>query len=130
MRKPVITNDLALAAALAAVGIPLFKHDDNSPPYVKLVTAKGNSFTFFFEEENADGEKTQDYIRAWYEDDYIDKNQDNPFSYIKAAFKNRETLLDVINKSSSLVVMEKGNKFALISSDAPEDIKQKVFSRL
>ena len=130
MRKPILVNDLALAAALAAYGLPLFRHEDNSPPYVKLKTAKGSSFTFFFEEENEDGDKTQDYINAWYDESWIDNNQDNPFAYIKAAFKNRETLLDIVNKASTLVVVEKGNRFALISSDAPEDVKEKVFSRL
>lgn len=129
MRQPYSTNDLALAAALSAIGIPLFEFEDASPPYVKTRNLSGSTFTFFFEPESAEG-VTKTYEDAWYDDSWVEKNPDHPFTYIKCAFKNRNTLLDVVNQSHTIVIIEKGNKFALLSSNASEETKNAVFSRL
>ena len=128
--NPITVSDINLAAALAAIGIPLFQHEDNSEPWVKLQTKRGNSFSFFFETENDLGDITQDYVDHWFDDDYIDRNPDCPFAMIKATFENRASLLDIINQSKSLIVVEKGKRFALISSDASDEQKDEIFRKL
>lgn len=130
MKNQINVSDINLAAALAAIGIPLKEHEDGSPPFIKLQTGKGTSFTFFFESE-FEGMNTQHFVDAWHDDEYIKENPEEPFAYIKAAMKeNRPALLDVINQSCSLVCIEKGKKFALISSNATEEQRKQLLKRL
>jgi hypothetical protein len=121
------TNDLAMAAALAALGIP-FKDKE---PFIKVRTARGEQYQFFFEKVSACGKfKTNDLMRAWNDDKFHDKNPEHPFAYIKCAFKNRDGLLDVVKKSVGMVMIEKNGKIAIISENASKELKDKIFSQI
>ena len=130
MTNPYITSDINLAAALAACGIPLYDFQDGSPPFAKVQSKHGTTYNFYFEHESNDGLMTVDLVAAWYDATYIDANPEEPFAYIKAYHDNKNALIDLVKKASSIVIIEKGRKFALISSNAPEDIKQSLFKNL
>jgi hypothetical protein len=123
MKQPLVISDIALAAALFTVGIPFFDHGDNSQPYAKVKNKNGYSYSFFFEPSD----EANAFVEAWHDDDYL---EDSNFSNIKEAFKAREFLLDVIKQGVTLFVIEKGNKFALLSSNATEEQKAATLARL
>lgn len=130
----IIISDINLAAALATIGVPFKKFDDGSDPFVKVQTKNGVSYNFFFEVE-FNGERTQDYVDAWFDDSYIENNQESQFAAVKGYNMNRNFLLDVVKKSHALVVMEVVNKNgkksqAIISTNLPEEDRQKVLNKL
>lgn len=120
------TNDLALTAALLALGIPFW-----TTPFLKTRTTRGDSYTFFLQEVSNCGQfKTLDMSAAWNDETFHEKNPNHVFSYIKCAFKNREGLLDKVNQGLDMVVIEKNGKMAIISKNASTDLQTKIFSQL
>ncbi len=121
------TNDLALASALLALGIPF--HDET--PFIKTRSTRGEQFTFFFQEvSNCGNFKTLQMIAAWNDQDFHLNNPEHPLSYIRCAYKNKEGLLDKVNQNLDLVVIEKNGKMVIISKNASKDLQEKVFSQL
>lgn len=121
------TDQLSLAAALLAVGIPLFE----GTPFVKTRTEKGPKYTFLFQSTSACGAfKTGELMRAWEDVDWHLSNGEHPFAYIKCAFTNRERLLDKVNQGTELVMIEKNGKMALISKGASEALQTSILSQL
>lgn len=121
------TNDLALASALLALGIPFFE----GTPFMKTRTAKGESYTFLFQEQSNCGTfKTGEMIRAWNDPTFHEKNPEHPFSYISCAYRNKEALLDKVKGGLELVIIEKNGKIAIISKNASADLQHKIFSQL
>lgn len=121
------TNDLSLAAALAAVGIPF----SEETPFVKTKTVNGETYKFFFQEGSPCGTyRTGFLVGAWNDEQFHLNNPEHPFAYIKCAFNNRNGLLDVVKKSQDLVVIERNGKIAIISKNASDDLKEKIFSQM
>lgn len=121
------TSDLSLCAALLALGIPF----NEETPYIKTKTTYGEKYRFFLQEISVCGKyDTQKMINAWYDDDFHKSNSEHPFAYIKCAFKNREGLLDKVNKDSSLVIIERNGKLVIISENASKELQEKIFSEL
>jgi hypothetical protein len=121
------TNDLALAAALAAMGIPFA-----SLPFVHSKSAKGgDSYLFFFKDVSECGKyRTGELSKAWNDAEWHTKNPEHPFSYVLCAFKNREALLDKVKQSAPLVVIEKAGKMAIVSANASPELQTAIFSKL
>lgn len=121
-------SDLSLAAALAALGIAF----QEEQPFVKIKTVKGgDQYRFFLKDVSQCGTyKTGQMVSAWNDDGWHLANPEHPFAYIKCAFKNRDGLLDVVKKSSALIVLEKNGKMAIISQNASPELQNKIFSQL
>lgn len=122
------TNDIGLASALLALGIPPVEDQ----PYFKTKNAKGNDqFIFQFQLASTCGNyKTQEMINAWYDTDFHIKEPEHPFAYIKCAFGNREGLLDLINKDPGMVVVKQHGKIAIVSKEARESVKDFIINEL
>lgn len=119
----VIVNDINLAAALATIGVKPLDMEDGSPPFVKIQTKNGLSYNFFFEPTH-EGKNTQDYVTAWYDDSYIENNQEDQFAAIKGYNINRNYMLDVVKQSSPLIIMNKGKKTVYMQNLSEEQTKQ------
>jgi hypothetical protein len=120
------TTDLALAAALAALGIPF---DDL--PFVSTKSTKGEHFVFLFKAVSNCGKfHTSDMARAWESEAWHVENPEHPFAYIKCAFKNREALLDKVKSAAPLIVVPKNGKLAIVSADASPELQTSIFSKL
>jgi len=121
------TTDLALAAALAALGIPF---DDNHP-VVSTKSTKGEHFVFLFKAVSNCGKfHTHDMLKAWECETWHTENPEHPFAYVSCAFKNREALLDKVKQSAPLIVVPKGDKLAIISANASPELQTAIFSKL
>lgn len=121
------TTNTDLAAALAAVGIPLRK---NNP--VRLLTGHGGERkAFFFEETSPCGKfRTLELIRAWNDKEWHRQHPEHPFAYIKVAMQNRQRLLDYVRSATPIFVAEKHGKMAFLSVNASPELEQKVFRKL
>jgi hypothetical protein len=120
------TTDLALAAALAALGIPF---DDL--PFVSTKSAKGSHFVFLFKAVSNCGKfHTSDMARAWESESWHVENPEHPFAYIKAAFLNRVALLDTVKQAVPFIVVPKGGKLAIVSASASPETQTAIFSKL
>lgn len=123
----ITTNSLALAAALLALGIPFF----DGHPFVKTRSEKGENYTFFFQDVSNCGKfRTAEYMAAWNDPTFHETHPEDPFSYIKCAFTNREKLLDKVNQGLDLVMIERNGKIALISKTASKETQDAIFSKL
>lgn len=121
------TTNTDLAAALAAVGIPLKKECP-----VRLMTGHGGDrHCFFFEEISPCGQyKTCDLILAWDDKDWHRAHPEHPFAYLKVAFQNRARLLDYVKSGVPIFVAEKHGKLAFLSVNASPETERKVFAKL
>ena len=126
MKQTFSTTDLALAAALAALGIPF---DDL--PFVSTKSAKGEHFVFLFKAVSNCGKfHTSDMARAWESEAWHVANPEHPFAYIKCAFKNRAALLDTVKQAVPFVVVPKGGKLAIVPANASVEAQTAIFSKL
>jgi hypothetical protein len=121
------TRDTKLAALCCTLGIPLRQED----PIVRIVEGGRERITYFFETNSTCGKWTFKEVCSLYaKDDLNTTDPENPINYVKAAFHNRERLLDLINKAQPLGMINKGSKCLLISMNASEQMKNKLFKLL
>jgi hypothetical protein len=119
-------NDLALVSVLLALGIPFCDE-----PFIKVKTVRGEQYKFFLKEESTCGMyKTLEMMRAWSDENFHVQNPEHPLAYMKCAYTNRNGLLDVVNQSSELVVIEKNGKKAVLSKNASEETKKAILSQI
>ena len=110
------TSNTALAAALAAVGIPLAEK-----PFVRVVGdgIRGERVIWFFEPQSRCGKyATSALIAAWSDNGWHIANPEHPFAYIKAALVNRESLVTKIKQDVPLACISRRGKFAFLPLDA------------
>lgn len=120
------TTNIDLAAALAAVGVPLRK---NNP--VRILTGHKDRRAFFFEQASPCGKfRTLDLIRAWDNKQWHRDHPEHPFAYVKVALHNRHRLIEYIKGSVPIFVAEKHGKLAFLSVNASPETERKVFQRL
>jgi hypothetical protein len=113
----VSTSNTCLAAALAAVGIPLAAR-----PLARVVgdDIRGERVVWFFEPQSPDGSMvTRRLIDAWNDEAWHLANPEHPFAYVKCALLNRERLVDKIKRDVPLACVKRRGKIALIPLDAP-----------
>lgn len=118
-------DDLSLAAALYTVGYEPVPDQ----PFVKYIQPDGKTKYRFFLQS---GSGIQEYVQAWKTEgwEFLPENEDKMFAHLKIYHKNREGLLDVVKKSSDMVVVNKNGRTAIISRNASEDIQDKIFGKL
>ena len=110
------TSNTALAAALAAVGIPLAEK-----PFVRVVGdgIRGERVIWFFDPQSRCGKyKTSELIAAWSDNNRHIANPEHPFAYIKAALMNRESLVTKIKQDVPLACISRRGKFAFLPLNA------------
>jgi len=121
------TRDTKLAALCCTLGIPLRQED----PIVRIIEDGRERVTYYFETNSTCGKWTfKDVCNAFKDDGLPNSDPENPINYIKMAFHNRERLLDLINKAQPLGMINKGGKCLLISMNASEQMKKKLFKLL
>ncbi len=121
------TTNTKLAAALAAVGIPL-----NKTVPVRVMTGdRGDSFCFFFESKSPCGNyETAELIKAWDDKEWHERHPEHPFAYLKVAFENQARLTDYVRKAAPTAVVEKNGKIAFLSRYSIDSMQQKIFRKL
>lgn len=121
------TTNSKLAAALAAVGIPLRR---TSP--VRHVTGdRGDRHAWFFEDSSPCGlYSTKELMLAWDNPAWHEAHPEHPFAYLKVAFANQERMVDWIKKNVPIVAVQKGRKIAFLHLHASDALQQKVFTEL
>tara|TARA_R110000851_G_scaffold74848_5_gene165087 strand:+ start:149 stop:538 length:390 start_codon:yes stop_codon:yes gene_type:complete len=113
------TEDVSLASAILTMGVA------QSQDAINITKRNGKKqYIFFFAKDNGEGEhhyKTNDLIKAWHDDDYVENNPNCYFAYIKQYHLNRNHLLDEIKQGDKMYVetVVKG-KIALINPRADE----------
>ena len=123
------TANPKLAAALSAIGIPLY----TTKPLSKISTTGDtpNTYVWNFQSQSANGKyKTHELIAAWENPNFIDENPDHPFSYIKCAFSNHKYCLDLVKKQVTLGVVEHRGKFAMIPTHLTQKDSDVYLARL
>ena len=121
------TTNTKLAAALAALGIPLRKQD----PFRVMIGDVGERVAYFFEPVDPSGRfVTAELILAWDDQEWHQRNPEHPFAYMKVAFSNHERLLDWIRKKIPIVAVTRGSKIAFLTRDAHPVVERNVFERL
>lgn len=122
------TQNLPLAAALAAAGVPL---DRNCPCREILRDGQRPTVFFFFDPATADGRwTTRELIEAWGDAEWHRLNPEHPFAYIKCALGNRERLLDLVKSRVPLACVSRGRKQAFLSLDASPRLQDAILARL
>lgn len=122
------TQNLPLAAALAAAGVPL---DRNCPCREILREGAKPVVFFFFEPTTADGRwTTRELIEAWNDPEWHRRNPEHPFAYIKCAMGNRERLLDLVKERTPLACVQRGRKQAFLSVNASTSLQDAIFAHL
>lgn len=121
------TTNTMLAAALAAVGIPL-----RAQGGVKLLTGDfGERHCFFFEPASPCGNyRTVDLIRAWDDPEWHEKHPEHPFAYLLTGFRNQQRLTDYIKRGRRTAAVKKGGKIAFLPIDASDSLQKTVFAEL
>jgi hypothetical protein len=110
----VSTTNTCLAAALAAVGIPM---SDSS--LVAVLSNRGERKVWMFEGRSPCGKyNTRKLIEAWDDPEWHDKNPEHPFAYIKCALRNREKLVDLVKKQVPLIEIRRKGKIVYLPADA------------
>ena len=121
-----------LAAALVAVGVPLFEE----PPYTHVLTKAGKDiWTFLFRDSNPEGTiKTAECILAWTrEADFLLENPDHPFAYALAAVRNLREFdrhmaeVDPLPRYLYRVPLEDGRTATIMVKEGTK--KQKYFEK-
>jgi hypothetical protein len=113
------TSDLGLTSALLTLGCRL----DVSNPYLKYQTDTGTSLTFFFQ----DNDETRLLISIW---DNPEIDREHPIALMRIFNTNRIGLIKEIKDAAGLIEVRKNGKTVLMSSNATEEQKAKLLSRL
>lgn len=114
------TSDLALAAALFSLGIPMTEEP------VKTSNEDGIVYTFYVGGESEDGKyNTMEMVAAWVNPVWHDENPDHPLAYMKSAFENRNILLDIVKQCKHYVqVISKGKIKMIPYAASKEEVKK------
>lgn len=127
MSETNFTRDTKLAACLCTLGIPLRCQD----PIVDVRKGKDRIVNYYFESKSRDGVYNfKDIVVAWNDPQLNEKDPENIINYIKAAMYNREKLLDLINSSTPLGMIQKGDNFALVPLNSADRLKNELFKLL
>lgn len=113
------TSDLGLTAALLSQGCKL----DGNNPFQKFQTESGTTMTFFFEAD----EHIKEFMAIW---DDPQKDPEHPIAHMRIFNTNRIGLTKEAKEATGLVQIVKNNKSVIISSNASDEVKRKLLSRL
>jgi hypothetical protein len=113
------TSDLGLTSALLTLGCSL----DTTTPYLKYQTDIGTTLTFFFQEND----ETKQLIEIW---DNPELDREHPIALFRIFNTNRIGLIKEVKDAQGLVEVRKNGKIVLMSSNATEEQKAKLLSRL
>lgn len=113
------TSDLGLTAALLTLGSQL----DPSNPYLKYQSDTGTSLTFFFVRNS----ETDRLTEIW---DNPEIDREHPIALMRIFNTNRIGLIKEVKESVGLIEVRKNGKTVLMSSNATEEQKAKLLSRL
>lgn len=119
MTDKIHTSDLGLTAALLSLGCEL----DKINPYTKLLTDTGSSLNFFF----VPTDKVKQLIEIWNKPEL---DPEHPIAFMRIFNTNRIGLTKEVKESVGLVEVKKNGKIVLMSSNATEEQKAKLLSRL
>jgi hypothetical protein len=122
------TSNIKAAACLMTLGFAL---KENSP-CVRIAREDGKeSSSYWFEEDGPQGLKASKVIH-WMtkgHKELEDSDPENPINYIRAAFANRETAIDMHKRTPRMVEIRRNGKQLFLSENADDETRKK-FARL
>ena len=123
------TQNIKAAAALMTLG---FKFKEGSP-CVRVHRADGKeSSAYWFEEHGPKGQRASQIIH-WMtkgHEDLEKSDPEHPVNYIRAAFANRETAIDLHEKTPRMVEIQRNGKTLFLAENADEATRKKFSSLL
>lgn len=106
-RKTCLTvRSTELAAALVTLGVPLAP----GGAIEKVIKPGGDELHLFHFETGRGGEAL---VQAWQNDQWEAANPEHPLSYVRAAFHNRNRLMDAMKQAVPLRVVERKGRIFL-----------------
>ena len=64
------------------------------------------------------------------EEEWSYKNPDHPLSYLMCAWDNYLLIRDYVNNANPKVYMKRGKSVALLSTDAPKAVQEKILGKI
>ena len=124
-------NLLRLVAALTALGIPL----DDDCPYLEtrelIDGAERRLITWTLKARSVCGRHdTRKLIDAWHDPVWTTQNNEHPFAYLIAAFRNAAALSTEVARLAPVALIRKGRRFALVPFDATPKRREELLTAL
>jgi|Laugresu1bdmlbsd_1035121.scaffolds.fasta_scaffold00891_9 hypothetical protein len=123
------TSNIKAAAALMSLG---FEFKEGSP-CVRIHREDGKeTSSYWFKEHGPKGERASQII-YWMTKGHAEleaRDPEHPVNYIRAAFANRETAIDLHKKTPRLVEIKRNGKTLYLSENASEETRKKFGSLL
>lgn len=120
------TDDLELAAALLACGVPLWRD-------LPIERNAGRIIFFFMPASPCGAFQTRPLMLAWENRRWHESNPEHPFAYVSCAIENRRRLMREIKQKSPLVVFLRAGhpQFLSLNADAKtESLFMRELSKL
>ena len=118
------TSNIKAAAALMTMGFEV----KESSPCVRVHREDGKeTSSYWFKEAGPNGLKASKVIH-WMtkgHKELEDSDPEHPINYIRAAFANRETAIDMHKSTPRLLEIKRNGKQLFISENASEETKRK-----
>lgn len=132
-RHPRSSPNTQLAAALTALGIPLDPHVGAQHFREKVAPSNIKDTTVWtFAERSACGKyDSAEMVRCWHDEAWMKANPEHPLAYLRAAFRNRDKLLDYIcDVQGPLAVKRRGERAVVISKHTTAEARERLLKRL
>ena len=111
------TDDIELACALIACGVPLWRD-------VPIERHGPERVSFFFQPASPCGMfQTRELMLAWQDPQWHTKHPEHPFAYVSCAFENRRRLIREVRMKKPLVVFVRAGFPQFVSLDADPKVE-------
>ena len=118
------TTNIKVASAVAGAGGKLRRLD----PVSRTIKENGESqVTFWFEAGGKGAEVRAEMECPWSE---MKCPEESPIRYVRAALENRETLLGLVKRTTSIRIIERGGQTLLVSENATSEQKRAMLRHL
>ena len=118
------TTNIKVASAVAGAGGKLRRLD----PVSRTIKEDGSSqVTFWFEAGGKGAEVRAEMECPWSE---MKCAEESPIRYVRAALENRETLLGLVKRTTSIRIIERGGQTLLVSENATSEQKRAMLRHL
>ena len=107
------TDDLELAAALLACGLPLWRD-------FPMERREGSRLSFFFMPASPCGAfHTRELMLAWQQADWHEQNPEHPLAYVRCVFENRRRLVRLLRGTTPTACFHRGGfpQFLTVNAD-------------
>jgi hypothetical protein len=127
---PLATRNTILFSALTAMNIS--PEVSLCGEYVETVNGRPRSVTVWRLRPVSECGRfqTMDLIAKWKDPDFVSREPEHPFAYIKQAFENHTRSLDFLKDQGPIVMRRRGRKIAFITRHTPEALRRQIIDEL